>query len=223
MDKQNIIAVDGPAGSGKSSVTKAIAKKFNLNHVDTGAIFRAIALKIDDSFDEFDDDFNDFIDSIKLEYEKVDGDLSLKIDGVQMSGKIREHHVSALASKHSANIMVRKKVENIEKQIVKDSKQLCILEGRDIGAFVFPDAILKIYLDASVNVRAKRRMGELEDSKLTLDELIKDIKDRDDQDMNRVHAPLTKAEDAILIDTSDLKFEDVVEKISQLITSKGIA
>lgn len=223
MDKQNIIALDGPAGSGKSSVTRAIAKKFNLNHVDTGAIFRAIALKIDGSFDEFEDDFNDFIDSIKLEYKKVDGKLSLKIDGVELSDKIREHFVSALASKHSANIMVRKKVEEIEKQIVNDSKELCILEGRDIGAFVFPDAVLKIYLDASVEVRAKRRMDELSDSKLNLKELIKDIKARDEQDMSRIHAPLTKAKDAILIDTSHLEFEEVVQKVSELIIGRGIA
>ncbi len=223
MDKQNIIAVDGPAGSGKSSVTKAIAEKFNLNHVDTGAIFRALALKIDESYDELEDDFNDFIDSVKLEYKKIDGNLSLKIDGLELSGKIREHHVSSLASKHSANLMVRNKVEKIEKKIVKESKELCILEGRDIGAFVFPNAILKIYLDASVEVRAKRRMGELNDSKISMSELIEDIRARDEQDMNRVHAPLTKADDAILIDTSDLKFEEVVQKVSDLIKAKGVA
>lgn len=222
MDKQNIIAVDGPAGSGKSSVTKTIAKKYNLNHVDTGAIFRALALKIDQSFDE-DDDFNDFLDSIKLEYKKIDGQLSLKIGGSELSGKIRDHYVSALASKHSANIMVRNKVEKIEKQIVRDSEQLCILEGRDIGAFVFPDAILKIYLDASVEVRAKRRMDELAESDLSYEELVKDIKNRDEQDMNRIHSPLKKADDAILIDTSDLSFDEVVEKVSSLIQDKGIA
>jgi len=222
VDKQNIIAVDGPAGSGKSSVTKTIAKKYNLNHVDTGAIFRALALKIDQSFDE-DDDFNDFLDSIKLEYKKIDGQLSLKIGGSELSGKIRDHYVSALASKHSANIMVRNKVEKIEKQIVRDSEQLCILEGRDIGAFVFPDAILKIYLDASVEVRAKRRMDELAESDLSYEELVKDIKNRDEQDMNRIHSPLKKADDAILIDTSDLSFDEVVEKVSSLIQDKGIA
>ncbi len=224
--KENIIAIDGPAGSGKSSITKMMANKYSFNHIDTGALFRVIALLLDKNQIK-EEAIADFLSNLDLTYDNSGKDLVLKYDNEDYSTQIREHHVSSLASKYSQNKLVRAKVEELEKKIVSNSSKISILEGRDIGSFVFPNAILKIFLTASVEVRAKRRMDELIEKEnigdLTFENLVEDIKQRDFQDSHREHAPLVQAKDAVLIDTSNLSVPEVIEKISNLIEEKGLA
>ncbi len=223
--KDQIIAIDGPAGSGKSSITKAIADKFNLNHIDTGALFRVIALLLDKDDIEL-DSIQSYLKNLNISYDNSQHTLKLEVNHIDYAQEIRKHHISELASKYSKLKDVRSKVEELEREIVKSSKKMSILEGRDIGSFVFPNALLKVYLTASSKVRAQRRLDELKNKnpseEITLEQMIADVEKRDFNDINREHAPLVKADDAIEIDTTSLGFDEVLGKISDLIEEKGI-
>lgn len=218
--KSKVIAIDGPSGSGKSTVTKLVADKLGVLYIDTGAMFRAIALAAYEQNIDFGDEnsFQNFLKSIKLEY-FGSGEKLVAINEVDFTQKIRQHFVSELASKISSIPAVRSFLLDFQRNLVKE--KVAILEGRDIGTVVFPDAFCKIYLSASDEVRAKRRMDELTtkgQTGFTFDNILKDITERDDRDKNRSIAPLKMADDAVLIDTSELTSDEVIEKV--IVTAK---
>lgn len=222
MEKIIKIALDGPSGSGKSTVAKALSKKLDILYLDTGAMYRATALKaIKLGVDTFDEKkVLEFIDDIDLKIEYKNGSQITILDGENVSEKIREPQVSMAASNISSLKCVRLKMVEMQRKIA--SERSCVLDGRDIGSFVLPDADYKFFITASVDVRAARRYKELTDKGHTvdLDELKKEIEQRDYNDSHRDFAPLVKAEDAIVIDTSDLTIAQVTEKI--LSNVKGI-
>ena len=205
------IAIDGPSGSGKSSVAKAVAKRLGLLHLDTGGMYRTLGYKV-------------IKDGLNLEnIEEVLKNLDLKIvnkkfflDGEDVSEKIRSNEVSKIASKVSSIKSVREYMVNLQREI--SSNNDVILDGRDIGTVVFPNAEVKIYLTASPEVRANRRY--LEDGSLSYEKILEDILKRDYDDSHREHSPLKVAEGAKIIDTDNLNFEEVVEKIIGVIKNE---
>lgn len=205
------IAIDGPSGSGKSSVAKAVAKRLGLLHLDTGGMYRTLGYKV-------------IKDNLNLEnIEEVLKNLELKIvnkkfflDGEDVSEKIRSNEVSKIASKVSSIKSVREYMVNLQREI--SSNNDVILDGRDIGTVVFPNAEVKIYLTASPEVRANRRY--LEDGSLSYEKILEDILKRDYDDSHREHSPLKVADGAKIIDTDNLSFEEVVEKIIGVIKNE---
>lgn len=205
------IAIDGPSGSGKSSVAKAVAKRLGLLHLDTGGMYRTLGYKV-------------IKDNLNLEnIEEVLKNLDLKIvnkkfflDGKDVSEKIRSNEVSKIASKVSSIKSVREYMVNLQREI--SSNNDVILDGRDIGTVVFPNAEVKIYLTASPEVRANRRY--LEDGSLSYEKILEDILKRDYDDSHREHSPLKVADGAKIIDTDNLSFEEVVEKIIGVIKNE---
>lgn len=202
------VAIDGPSGSGKSSVAKAIANKLGLLHLDTGGMYRTLGYKI-------------IKDNLSLEnIEESLKNLDLKIinkkfflDGEDVSEKIRSNEVSKMASKVSSIKSVREYMVNLQRKISSDHD--VILDGRDIGTVVFPNAEVKIYLTATPEIRAKRRY--LEDGSVSYEKILEDILKRDYDDSHREHSPLKIADGAKIIDTDNLSFEEVVEKIIEVI------
>ena len=215
MNKIIRIALDGPSGSGKSTIAKKLSSKLNILYLDTGAMYRATALKaISLGIDTFDEKgVLTFIDNIDLQIKYVDGTQHTYLDGEDVSERIREPHVSMAASNISSLKCVRLKMVEMQRKIA--SQMSCVLDGRDIGSFVLPDADYKFYITASVDVRADRRFKELalKGHKVDFVELRKEIEQRDYNDKNRDFAPLTKADDAIEIDTSFMTIEQVINKV----------
>lgn len=215
MDKIFQIALDGPSGSGKSTVAKRLSQKLNILYLDTGAMYRATALKaLSLGIDTFDaEKVATFIDEIGLEIKYIDGSQHTFLDGEDVSEKIREPHVSMAASNISSLKCVRIKMVEMQRQIA--SQMSCVLDGRDIGSYVLPNANYKFYLTASVEVRADRRFKELtlKGHKVNFNELKAEIEQRDYNDRTRDFSPLTKADDAIEIDTSFMTIEQVINKV----------
>ena len=215
MEKIIRIALDGPSGSGKSTVAKRLSSKLNILYLDTGAMYRATALKAlalgIDTFDE--QGVKTFIDDIDLKIEYIDGTQHTILDGVDVSEKIREPHVSMAASNISSLKCVRLKMVEMQRQIA--SQMSCVLDGRDIGSYVLPNADFKFYITASVDVRADRRFKELtlKGHKVDFNQLKAEIEQRDYNDKTRDFSPLVRAEDAILIDTSYMSVEQVIGKV----------
>lgn len=201
-----IIAVDGPSGSGKSSISKEIAKKLNIQYLDTGAMYRLLALYLEENSLEFSKEvLKDF--NIKQSGE------TFYLNGVDVSKKIRTNDISKKASDISKIMEVREYMVDLQRKISKSHS--VILDGRDISTVVFPNADFKIFLTASVEVRAKRRF--LQDKTLSYDKILEDIKKRDYQDMNRKNSPLRIARGATVIDTSQMTKEQVIQKIISLV------
>ena len=201
-----IIAVDGPSGSGKSSISKEIAKKLNIQYLDTGAMYRLLALYLKENNLEFSKEvLKDF--NIKQSGE------TFYLNGVDVSKKIRTNDISKKASDISKIKEVREYMVDLQRKISKSHS--VILDGRDISTVVFPNADFKIFLTASVEVRAKRRF--LEDKTLSYDKILEDIQKRDYQDMNRKNSPLRIAKGATVIDTSQMTKEQVIQKIISLV------
>lgn len=201
-----IIAVDGPSGSGKSSISKEIAKKLNIQYLDTGAMYRLLALYLEENNLEFSKEvLKDF--NIKQSGE------TFYLNGVDVSKKIRTNDISKKASDISKIKEVREYMVDLQRKISKSHS--VILDGRDISTVVFPNADFKIFLTASVEVRAKRRF--LQDKTLSYDKILEDIKKRDYQDMNRKNSPLRIAKGATVIDTSQMTKEQVIQKIISLV------
>ncbi len=209
------IAIDGPAGSGKSTVAKILAKDYNILYLDTGAMYRACALQaIKNRVDVADEaQVCDFMRELDLTVEYEDGKQKTMLCGVDVSGEIRTPEVSMSASTISKHPSVRMKL--VEKQREIAQKMSCVLDGRDIGTFVLPDADFKFFLTASTDVRAKRRYDELKAKGYEVDfeELKAEIIKRDEQDSTRSIAPLKQADDAVLVDTSNMTIEEVVKTI----------
>lgn len=219
MDKIIKIALDGPSGSGKSTIAKKLSKKLNILYLDTGAMYRATALKaISLGIDTFDENgVKTFIDDINLEIKYIDGTQHTMLDGEDVSERIREPHVSMAASNISSLKCVRLKMVEMQRKIA--SQMSCVLDGRDIGSYVLPDAEFKFYITASVDVRANRRFIELslKGHKVDFNELKKEIEQRDYNDKNRDFSPLVKAKDAIEIDTSYMTVDQVIGKVLSII------
>ena len=218
------IAIDRPAGAGKSTIAKIVAKTLSFIYVDTGAMYRAMALYmlrcgINPSDSE----------SVSRECHKVDitichenGEQVVLLNGENVNGQIRTEEVGNMASAISVNGDVRKKL--VELQQILARKADVVMDGRDIGTVVLPDAQVKIYLTASVAVRAKRRFDEIieKGGEADIETISREIEERDYRDMNRANSPLKQAEDAIYLDTSDLTIDEVTEKIMDIVKQKGI-
>ena len=217
-----IVAVDGPAGSGKGTVTKKIEEKLGFLNLDTGATYGCVALQT-------------LREGIKLENEdeivKIANDIDIKIDntgdkdiillnGEDVSKEIRTKEVTAIVSQVSSIIQVREKMVEVQRKLAQGKN--VIVEGRDIGTVVFPNADIKIYLDASEEIRAKRRYEENKQNGIdtTYEEVLENVKMRDYNDMHKKVGALKKADDAIVIDSSNLTIDEVTKKIEDIIKSK---
>lgn len=216
------IAIDGPAGAGKSTIAKSIAKKRKIIYVDTGAMYRAMALfMIKNNVDPED------TETVAKVCEKADITIGYENDqqvvylnGENVNAFLRTEEVGTMASKVSVQPAVRVKLVELQKNIAKEND--CVMDGRDIGTVVLPDAQVKIFLTASSLVRAKRRYAELTEKGETCDlkEIQAGIEERDYRDMHREISPLKQAEDAVLLDTSDLTIEQVIDSIDEITKEK---
>ena len=212
------IAIDGPAGAGKSTIAKLAAKGLGFLYVDTGAMYRAIGLYLLENEVDYNEESQilEALDKINIEIKYVDGVQRVILNDRDVSEVIRREEVGQAASTTSALKPVRAKLLDLQRDIA--AKNDVIMDGRDIGTNILPNAELKIYLTASVEVRAQRRYKELVEKGETPDfeEVKKGIEQRDYQDMNRDIAPLRQAEDAVLVDTSDMTIDEVVARITEL-------
>ena len=209
------IAIDGPAGAGKSTIARAAARSLGFLYVDTGAMYRAIALYLlrhhvqPDESEKIEELLKDM--TIRINY--VNGEQQIIMNNENVTGLLRAEEVGNMASRSSANPKVREKLLQLQRDLARDND--VIMDGRDIGTFVLPNADVKVYLTASVEERAKRRYVELKEKGIepAMVTIEKDIRDRDYQDMNRTIAPLKQAEDAILIDSSKMTIKEVMDRI----------
>ena len=216
------IAIDGPSGTGKSTTAKILAKDLSFIYIDTGAMYRAVGLycyrnNIDIDNEE---DVVKSLDNIKINIFYKDGNQEIELNGEIVSKEIREYHISKCASVVSQYKEVRERLVALQQELAK--KNSVIMDGRDIGTVVLPDADLKIYLVASDDVRAERRYKELieKGQDVDLEKIKEELKERDFRDSNRENSPLKQAEDAILLDNSKMTIEEVVEKVKQLFNEK---
>lgn len=209
------VAIDGPGGAGKSTIAKLVAEMFHLDYVDTGAMYRAVALKVSRSGVSEDDDaaIEEIVSHTKLDF---DGS-SILLDGEDVSSEIRTPEVSMWASKVSQKACVRELISKLSSDMA--NTRSLVMDGRDIGTNVIKDAEVKVFLTASSIVRAKRRYDQLigAGKDADLDEIREQIEERDEQDITRELNPLTQAEDAVYLDTSDMTIDEVVEYIAELI------
>lgn len=213
----SVIAIDGPAGSGKSTIAKFFADRVKATYIDTGSMFRAIGYVLNHAKIDCDshDDLAAFLEKLNFEY-GVSDEILVRVNGEDLTATIREHHVSALASQYSQFPLVRTFLAKLQRSLVDSG--LCVMEGRDIGTVIFPNAFLKVFLTASAEVRAQRRFDQLKEKNESVDmaELLEDIKHRDIADTQRAVAPLKQADDAILLDTSELTLEQVLKSLEEL-------
>lgn len=216
------VAIDGPAGAGKSSVAKEVSKRIGFIYVDTGALYRTVALYLlnNNIGDNETEKIAEALKGIEVSMEhKADGQ-HVFLCGEDVSGLIRTEPVSMMASTTSALPVVRKFLFDLQVEMAK--KYNVLMDGRDIGTVVLPNAQVKIFLTASAEERARRRLLEYQAKGVEADfeKVLADIKKRDDQDMNRQTAPLKQAEDAVLLDTTALDFNEVCDKMIEIIKSK---
>ena len=218
-----IVAIDGPSGAGKSSLAKRIARDLRFTYLDTGAIYRALALKILRRGVDLNDTaaLSAIVIDTDIDLRGRNGQLLVFLDGEDVSASIRTPEVSQMASKASAIAMVRHRLLDLQRDLGRRGN--VVAEGRDIGTVVFPDAQVKIYLDASIAERARRRCDELRAAgrEVSLDETIIEMEERDKRDSERDIAPLRKAADALALDSSGLTADEVAEKVLQLIKSES--
>ena len=216
------VAIDGPSGAGKSSVSKAVSKKLGFIYVDTGALYRTVGLYIYNNGIDPDNaqSVGDALENISVNFNYIEGEQHVFLNGVDVSADIRLHIISEYASKVSAITKVRDFLLFMQRDIA--SKNNVLMDGRDIGTVVLPDAQLKVFLTASAEVRAKRRCDELaqKGQKVDFDTVLKDIIERDKRDTEREIAPLKIAENAIVVDTSECTFDESVDIICNLVKER---
>ncbi len=209
------IAIDGPSGSGKSTIAKIIAKKLGISYLDTGAMYRGMgyyAIKNNVPLDD-EQKIMSLLDKLNMEIYESEGVQQVIINGENVTPYIRNHDISMAASTISKIPAVRIKLVELQRKIAQ--KTDCVLDGRDIGSFVLPDAEYKFFMTASSLIRARRRQIDLQEKgqNFPLEEIKEDIEKRDLQDTTRAFAPLVVADNAIVIDTSDMNVEEVTETI----------
>ncbi len=212
------IAIDGPAGAGKSTIAKRIAKKLNYIYVDTGAMYRAMALFLlrKQVAAEDTEKINEICEQADITIRYENGEQVVLLNGENVNGLIRTEEVGNMASATSINKNVREKLVRLQQALA--AKEDVVMDGRDIGTCVLPNAETKIYLTASVMVRAKRRYEELMAKGVAceLDAIAADIRERDERDMTRELSPLRQAEDAVLLDSSEMSIEEAVSAVIAL-------
>ncbi len=214
-----IVAIDGPAGSGKGTITKKVGEKLGLINIDTGAMFRCVTLNMiqEKVTLEEEEKIKEILKNIKIDLKENE---EVFLNGINVSQKIREEEVTKMVSPVSVLPMVREKMLILQREMAKGKN--VIMEGRDIGTVVFPKANVKIYLDASPEERARRRVKQNQEKGMesSYEEVLKNIMERDKRDLSREIAPLKQAEDAIYIDTSDMTIDEVVDKMVEIIQEK---
>lgn len=212
------IAIDGPAGAGKSTIAKNIAARLGFIYVDTGAMYRAMAVYfIDNSVNtDSEDEIAEACESVSINIVYENGLQQVILNGENITGRLRTEEVGNTASKTAVYAPVRKKLVELQQEIAKTTN--VVMDGRDIGTCVLPNATCKIYLTASVDTRADRRFKELQAKGVEADieEIKRDIADRDYRDMNRDVSPLKQAEDAVLVDSSKMDIEEVTKAIIEI-------
>ena len=223
MDKELTITIDGPAGAGKSTVGKLLARHLGYRYLDTGAIYRALALKADrlGIAEKGEEDFKGLVSTTVISFRRSGEELHVIVDGEDVTDKIRTPRIGMLASRISAFPIVREGLLSIQREIGKNGG--IVADGRDMGTVVFPRAEIKFYLDADHSERSRRRFLELKEAKsgLGLSEVQKDIQERDKQDMERKAAPLKPAEGAVVIDSTGMGIDEVVKSMLAVIEAAG--
>ena len=216
------IAIDGPAGAGKSTIARRVAKELSFIYVDTGAMYRAMALYLLRKEVNKDDteQIGNICQDAEISIDYQNGEQIVLLNDENVNSYLRTEEVGNMASVSSAVPRVREKLLSLQRKLARDMS--VVMDGRDIGTTILPDADVKIYLTASSLTRAKRRYLELQEkgTVCNLDEIQKDIEERDQRDMNREISPLRQAEDAVLVDSSDLTIQQVVDRILQIFRSK---
>lgn len=220
-----VVAIDGPAGSGKGTITKIVGKKMNLINIDTGAMYRCASLYMIRNNIKFDDieRIKDMLSSINIEFKNQDDEEKVFLNGEDVTKNIREKAVNEIVSQVSHIPIIRENMSRLQRQM--GLKTDVIMEGRDIGTNVFPDADVKIYLDASAEERANRRLKQNKEKGIDLsyDDVLKNILFRDNNDKTSDVAPLKQADDAVYLDSTHLTIEEVCEKIIDIIKEKKMA
>ena len=219
-----IVAIDGPAGAGKGTITKLVGEKKNLIYIDTGALYRCVTLymiKNKISLDQI-DKIKEALNKINIEFKKENNEDLVFLNGEDVTKLIREKEVNELVSQVSHIVEVRENITNLSRKIAEGKN--VIMEGRDIGTNVFPNADVKIYLDATPEERARRRMKQNQEKGIDIpfEEILKNIIFRDNNDKTSTVAPLKQAEDAVYIDSSDMSIEKVVETVIEIIDRKEV-
>ena len=218
-----VIAIDGPAGSGKGTITKIIAEKLNLVSIDTGAMYRCVALDMINKKVEITDieKIKGILDNIKIELKKENDMQKVYLNGNDVTTKIRTEEISKVTSPVSKIKEVREKLTNLQRKMGEN--QNIVMEGRDIGTTVFPNADVKIYLDAKQEERARRRYEQNKENGIlneTYEQILENVKQRDFNDSTREISPLRRAEDAIYVDSTELTIDEVANKIIEIIKEK---
>ncbi len=217
------IAIDGPAGAGKSTIAKKVSANLGFVYVDTGAMYRAMAVYfLDNGIDtDNEEEVGKACNNVNIVIEYKAGAQQVILNGNNITGRLRTEEVGNTASKTAVYPEVRKKLVELQKELARTTD--VVMDGRDIGTCVLPDAICKIYLTASVETRAMRRLNELQAKGVEADlEVIKkDIADRDYRDMNRDVSPLKQAEDAVLVDSSDMGIDEGTDRIISIFKEKA--
>jgi len=227
LKKTVIIAIDGPSSSGKSTIAKLIAKHLKFTYIDSGSIYRAVtylAVK-NNLLDKSNINTSAIIEilkktSISFSFNSKNQNI-ISVDGIQLEDKIRTFKISSLVSILAEKNEIRKYIVKIQKNISRNKS--IVMDGRDIGTVVFPNADVKFYLDASLNERSQRRWKELSKTEsISLEQVKKDLKNRDDNDINRDHSPLMKSKNSITIITDNLSIDEVVKKMIQIIDKEKL-
>lgn len=217
-----IITIDGPVGTGKSTIAKKLAEQLGFLFFDTGAMYRCLTYGVIKNGIDHDniEQLNEYVNTFKFEVKIKDGSKHYYVENEEVTDKIRQPETTGLVSKISAIKSVREKLVNIQRRFAQNTN--AVFEGRDMGTVVFPDAELKIFLTGRDEVRAQRRFKEMrakfpnETKNLTIEELLEDIRQRDEYDSNRTISPLRPASDAHIIDTSDLTVDEIIQAIQLL-------
>ena len=218
-----IIAIDGPAASGKSTAAIGVAKRLGITYLDTGAMYRAVTFGLIEHNIEFENSniIENFLERIDIKFSESSSGILLKLNGRDITREIRSEIVTKNASEVSALKSVRKSMVMIQRKMAEVGD--CVLEGRDIGTVVFPNADFKFFLIADEKSRAERRLKDLKaiGEQSSVEKVMSDLMNRDHKDSTRMHSPLKKSEDAIIIDTSDLGINEVIDKIVNIVNHKG--
>lgn len=216
------IAIDGPAGAGKSTIAKRVARELSFIYVDTGAMYRAMALYLLRHNVAADDTarIEEICEQADIAIAYEDGEQQVILNGENVTAYLRAEEVGKMASASSPNAKVRQKLVALQQKLARETD--VVMDGRDIGTKVLPDAAVKIYLTASARIRAMRRYQELQQQGISgsLEEIEKNIQKRDEQDKNRENSPLRQAEDAVLVDSSEMTIDQVAEEILAIYRKK---